>query len=206
MDLAARRRLVEVARSRDLLIIEDEAYAYLVGDAPAPLACLAPERTVFVSSLSKCVATGLRFGFLAAAEPLIAPLENAIRATTWNTPGALTSIACAWIEDGTVERLQNEKRKDAVQRQAIARRALAGLQIMSHPASYLVWLRLSEDQRADRVVVELARRGVSVSTAESFATTAHVPHAIRVALGSVTKEALKTSLSVVRTVVGEDCS
>jgi DNA-binding transcriptional MocR family regulator len=206
MNAAARRRLVAIARAHDLLIIEDAAYAYLAADAPAPLASLAPERTVYVSSLSKSVATGLRFGFVAATESLIAPIERAIRATAWNTAGALTSIACTWIEDGTVARLENEKRKDAAQRQIIARRELAGQRMVSHPASYLVWLQLGEDQRADRAVMRLAQRGISVSTAEPFATTTHVPHAIRIALGSVTKEALKSALSIVREVVVDDSS
>jgi DNA-binding transcriptional MocR family regulator len=206
MSAAARRRLVAVARAHDLLIVEDEAYAYLIADAPAPVASIAPERTVFVSSLSKNVATGLRFGFLAAAEPLIAPIERAIRATVWNTAGALTAIACGWIEDGTVARLEAEKRKDAAQRQSIARRALDGLRIISHPHSYLVWLVLAEDQRADRVVAQLAQRGISVAPAESFATTVHVPHAIRIALGSVAMQSLKAPLSVVSDVVRPDSS
>jgi DNA-binding transcriptional MocR family regulator len=206
MSDAARRRLVAIARAHDLLIVEDEAYAYLIGDAPAPVASLAPERTIFVSSLSKNVATGLRFGFLAAAEPLIAPIERAIRATVWNTAGALTAVACGWIEDGTVARLEAQKRKDAAQRQSIARRALAGLRIITHPHSYLVWLALADDQRADRVVARLAHRGISLAPAESFATTTHVPQAVRIALGSVGMPSLKAALSVVSDVVRADSS
>ena len=206
MPAAARRRLATIARAHDLLLIEDEAYAYLIADAPAPVASIAPERTVFVSSLSKNVATGLRFGFLSAAEPLMAPIERAIRATVWNTAGALTAIACGWIEDGTVARLEAEKRKDAAQRQVIAQRALEGLRIITHPYSYLVWLVLADDQRADRVVTQLAQRGISVAPAESFATTTHVPHAIRIALGSVGMPSLRAALSVVSDVVRADSS
>jgi DNA-binding transcriptional MocR family regulator len=206
MSVAARRRLVAIARVHDFLIIEDEAYAYLIADAPAPIASVAPERTVYVSSLSKNVATGLRFGFLATAEPLIAPIERAIRATVWNTAGALTAIACGWIEDGTVARLEAEKRKDAAQRQIIARRALEGLRTITHPHSYLVWLVLADDQRADRVVAQLAQRGIALAPAEPFATTTHVPHAIRIALGSVGMPSLKAALSVVSDVVRADSS
>ncbi len=206
MSVSARRRLVAIARAHDLFIVEDEAYAYLIDDAPGPIASLAPERTIFVSSLSKNVATGLRFGFLAAAAPLIASIERAIRATVWNAAGALTAIACGWIEDGTVARLEAEKRRDAAQRQIIARRTFEGLHIISHPHSYLIWLALADDQRADRVVAQLVRRGISVASAESFATTTHVPHAIRIALGSVGTPSLKAALSVVSDVVRADSS
>lgn len=42
---------------------------------------------------------------------------------------------------------------------------------------------------------------VSVSTAEPFAITAHIPHAIRLALGSVDMIALREALLKVRRVV-----
>jgi len=190
----------------DLLLIEDAPYAYLAPEAPPPLAALAPERTVYVSSLSKNLATGLRFGFIAAAAAHIPALERAVRATAWNTAGVITSIACGWIEDGTVARLEAEKRVDARRRQALAGRVLAGLPLVRHPASYFLWLPLGEDQRAERVAAFLARQGVAVSTAEAFATTAHVPQALRLALGSATMEALRQALGLVREAVAADAS
>lgn len=206
MPARARGRLAMIARQHDLLVIEDAPYAYLAGDALVPIAALAPERTVYVSSLSKNVATGLRFGFVAAAPALIAPLERAIRATSWNTAGVLTAIACAWIEDGTVARLEAQKRADTAQRQALVTSALRGLAMVRHPHSYFVWLPLGDDQRADRIAATLLRRGVTVSTAEAFATTTHVPQALRVALGSVALEDLPHALALVRQAVEQDSS
>ncbi len=146
-----------IARRHGLLIIEDAAYAFLAEDAPAPLAALAPESTVYVSGLSKSVATGLRVGFVAAPSDRVPALERAIRATTWNTPGVMTAIACGWIDDGTVTRLEAQKRQDATARQAIAAEVLAGLRSVRHPASYFVWLPLAEERRADQLAVALMR-------------------------------------------------
>ncbi|MEZ2297836.1 PLP-dependent aminotransferase family protein [Variovorax sp. RCC_210] len=205
MSESRRRRLVAIARRHGLLIIEDAAYAFLADDPskgpPPPLAALAPETTVYVSGLSKSVATGLRVGFVVAPDAWVPKLERAIRATTWCTPGVTTAIACLWLEDGTVERLEAQKRHDAMQRQAIATHALAGLRCVRHPASYFVWLPLPEETRADLVTAALVREGVSVATAEPFATSAHVPHALRLALGSVGLENLRSALETVRRVV-----
>lgn len=66
MDDAARRQLVAIARRHRLLLIEDASYAYLADRPLAPLAAAAPDITVYVSGLSKNVATGLRVGFVAA--------------------------------------------------------------------------------------------------------------------------------------------
>jgi DNA-binding transcriptional MocR family regulator len=202
MSERARHQLVSIAKANDLLIIEDEAYAFLAENAPAPLAVLAPERTIYVSGLSKSVATGLRVGFVAAPAAYLARIERAIRATTWNTPGVMSAIACAWIEDGTVTRLEREKRRDATRRQLIAVELLAGLPLVRHPSSYFIWLPLAADVRADQVVAALARERVSVSSAEPFAVTTNVPHAIRVALGSVDLATLKDALGAVKRVIG----
>ncbi|WP_122845103.1 aminotransferase class I/II-fold pyridoxal phosphate-dependent enzyme, partial [Pseudomonas viridiflava] len=91
MSLEVREQLVVLARKHDLLIVEDAAYAFLADNPPVPLAQLAPERTVYVSGLSKSVATGLRVGFVAAPLDKVSAMERTIRATTWNTPGELTA-------------------------------------------------------------------------------------------------------------------
>lgn len=201
LDLATREQLVAIAREHDLLIIEDAAYAFLADNPPPPLAALAPERTVYICGFSKSVATGLRVGFVAAPSPWVPALERCIRATTWNTPSVMTAIACRWLEDGTVAKLEAQKRDDARQRQTIARQALAGLPLLAHPASYFVWLPLGDEVRADQVAMALLQQGVSVSTAEPFCTAAQVPHALRLALGSLALDVLPQALQTVRQVI-----
>jgi DNA-binding transcriptional MocR family regulator len=201
-----RTRLVQIARRHGQLIVEDASYAYLVDDPPTPVAMLAPDITIYVSGLSKSVATGLRIGYLAAPAPLVPALERAIRATAWNTPALTVAIACRWLDDGTVDHLEAGKRDDARARQAIARDTLTGLPQVSHPASYFTWLPLPEDARADRVAATLARQHISVSTAEPFATTSHTPQALRLALGSPDLDSLSATLRTVAHVVSLDAA
>ena len=201
MDLAWRERLVSIAREQGLLLIEDGAYAFLAEDPPVPLRALAPELTVYVSGFFKNIATGLRVGYVVAPLQWVAAIERAIRATTWNTPGVMTALVCGWVEDGTVARLEAEKRRDAIARQRLARTALTGLTLVSHPASYFLWLPLPEDIRADQVAVTLLAENIAVSTAEPFAISSPAPHAIRLALGSLKPDALKEALHKVRQVI-----
>ena len=199
--VSRRRGLVALARRHGLLLIEDAAYAFLAPGAPPPLAALAPECTVHVSGFSKSVATGLRVGFVAAPAAWVPRLERAIRATTWNTPGVMTALVLGWLADGTVDRLEAHKRRDAQARQRIAARALQGLPVQAHPASYFLWLPLPEDVRADRVAAALLHAGVAVSTAEPFALRPPGPQALRLALGSVPLPALGEALARVRRAV-----
>jgi DNA-binding transcriptional MocR family regulator len=138
----------------------------------------------------------------AAPPPEAIPrLERALRACSWSTPGLTSALACAWLEDGTVARLESRKRADAAERQQLAAEVLGPLRRQGHPSSYFVWLPLGEEVRADQVAMDLLRQGVSVSTAEPYATGAVVPHAIRLALGSVEIPQLRRALGRVREVI-----
>ncbi|MCE6999046.1 PLP-dependent aminotransferase family protein [Saccharothrix sp. S26] len=182
LDRATRERLVGLAREHDLLIVEDGTYAFLDPAAPSPVHALAPERTCYVSSLSKNLAGGLRFGFAVVPDGLVPAFTTSLRSSTWGVAGLVSALATRWLADGTVARLEQRLRADARARQAIARTALAGLDTAAHPASCFTWLRLAPHLRADRVAAALARVGVLVSTGDAFATDRHPPQALRLAL------------------------
>lgn len=54
------------------------------------------------------------------------------------------------------------------------------------------------------VAAALARRHISVATAEPFTTSMHTPQAIRLALGSTDLDSLRSTLRTVRRVAVED--
>ena len=193
-----RVELAEIAREHDLLIIEDTPYAYLSLKPPRPIAFFAPERTIYITGYSKNVATGLRVGAVVCPDSYREALERAVRATTWNTPSVMTKLVCNWIQDGTVARLEELKRRDAGKRQTILRDSLGDIPCISHPASYFAWIPLPEEARADRIVKELMNINISVSTAEPFSASQSVTQAIRIALGSVSIDELRIALSKVR--------
>lgn len=201
MDKTRRVRLAALAERYGLALIEDAAYAWLEAAPPKPLRYYAPEHTVYVSGFSKNVATGLRVGMVVAPEKQRARIERAIRATTWNTPAVLTSLVCGWLRDGTVLRLEALKREDAHKRQRLAREVFGKMAWQAHPNAYFGWIALQEEMRAERVVSELLKKRISVSTAEPFCTSPFVPHAIRLALGSVSMANLETGLKTVRATI-----
>ncbi len=182
LDPERRDRLVALARSHDCLIVEDGTHAFLEASPPPALQTLAPERTCYVAGLSKNVAPGLRFGFAVLPGRHVDRVTTSLRAAAWGTPGLITALATGWLSDGTVARLEKDRRKDAAARQDIARAALAGLDVTAHPTSYVVWLGLEPHQRPDHVAALLAEEGILVSTADAFATGPHRPHALRLAL------------------------
>jgi len=193
-----RRRLVDIAQRHDCLLIEDASYAWLVQDAPPALVTLAPARTIHVSSLSKSLASGLRFGFVVVPPACAGRVKAAIRASCWSLPSVTTAMATRWMADGTVARQEAAMGHDAQARQRIAAEVLAGLDRVAHPSSLFVWLRLPEALRMDRIATALADRGIAVSRAEAYATTRHVPHALRLGLSSMPLAQLRPVLARLR--------
>jgi DNA-binding transcriptional MocR family regulator len=78
---------------------------------------------------------------------------------------------------------------------------LDGFDVIGHPSSYFLWLPLPEEARTDQVAAALMRETSAVSTAEAFATSRNPPHAIRLALGSVSLDVLTASLDTVKRVI-----
>ncbi|SAI73637.1 GntR family transcriptional regulator [Bordetella ansorpii] len=198
LDGSRRQRLVDIARRHDCFLIEDAAYAFLAAKAPPALAAMAPERTLYVSSLSKSLATGLRFGFIAVPEACAMKVKAHIRASHWSLPSVVTAMATRWIEDGTVARLEAAHRRDARRRQAIARDVFGGMEMAANPAALFVWLTLPAELRMDRIAAALAARNIAVSKAEAYAATRHAPHALRLGLSSVPLAELQPVLQQVR--------
>lgn len=198
LDRDQRARLVAIARARDCVIVEDGTYAFLEAAPPPPLRALAPERTCYVAGLSKNVATGLRFGFAVVPDRHVQSVTRSLRVAAWGAPGVITALATGWIADGTVTRLEQARRQDALARQDIARAALAGLDVTAHPASYLIWLRLEPHQRPDHVASALAQEGILISTADAFATGSYRPRALRLALGTLPLDELEPALHRIR--------
>lgn len=197
MDETTRRQLSDVARRHDLMIIEDAAYAFLDRDAPPSFLTLAPERTVHVGGFSKSLATGLRLGYVIASDRHRDGLIEAIRATTWNAPALISSLVTGWIEDGTLGRSEAVRRRDGCERQKMCRDAFGDLPILSHPNAGFAWVPLAQGARAAPIVTGLKQQGLSVSGADSFATTIATPQALRLAFGGVPKAELGPILSTV---------
>lgn len=73
MTLQERRELVELARSRDFIIVEDSPYRELrySGEQVPTIYSLAPERTLHLGSFSKVFAPGFRLGWIIGPQELL---------------------------------------------------------------------------------------------------------------------------------------
>jgi DNA-binding transcriptional MocR family regulator len=186
MPEARRHELVALARQRDMTLIEDSVYEFLLPDPPPALASLAPERTCHIVSCGKAFVQGLRIGYLIAPEPLVPRLQAEAAATGMVAAPSLADLATRWITDGTAGARVEAKRREAQRRQEIASAILGASRVVSHPCSSHLWLELPAPWRVEPFIEEARRRGVAVNPASAFALEpAAAPAAVRVCLGPV---------------------
>lgn len=205
MGEARRHAIVRVARARNLMIVEDDVYGFLVPDAPPPFAALAPERTWHVNGLSKSLFAGLRIGFLIAPAAAVDRVATAIRATQCMASPLTAALGAELIGNGELAALAERRRQEAAWRMTLARQRLAGYELMAPPVAFHAWLSLPEPWRASDFVELLARRGVRVWPAETFAIgRAPASHGVRLCVcGVADRGTLATALDRVSALLAD---
>jgi DNA-binding transcriptional MocR family regulator len=187
MSLDRRQAIVATARRLDLLLVEDDLYAaYATELGRPPLAALAPERTFYVSGLSKSVAVGLRVGYCIPPEggEWFDRCLGALRAVAFGPPSLGALVGAQWIEDGSARAILDDHRGE------LARRTYAALDILGaaverplNAAATHLWLPLGELE-AERVAARALRDRVQVTGPTVLIAPDSRASGLRICMGS----------------------
>ncbi len=182
-----RTELLRVAQKYALPVIEDDPYWLLAERAPDTMFSLAARTAsspvYYVSTLSKCIAPGLRTAYLAvpSGEPL-SPVLDALRSLALMPTAWMTEMASAWIESGAAIQWLAQVKEELRHRQALAASVLPG-DIQADPNGLHLWLRLPREIDLYRLTQTALQQGLSVTDSASFSTGSFNPMALRVSLG-----------------------
>lgn len=178
-----RQQLIDIARAYGVTIIEDDVYGLLDPDGPRPIAAMAPDCTVYVNSLSKSVAPGLKVGIILAPAPLLSRIDAALFATSCSPDGMMSAIASHLIRAGAASDCAAAIRQEVMERQRLALTMLPADLVATAPSSPHLWLKLPPPWRREAFTTEACRRGVAITGADVF-TVGQMPsrQAVRVSL------------------------
>ena len=178
---ARREAIVEIARKHQVLIVEDDAYGFLVEPRAIPYCELAPELTVYLTSLSKCISPALRVGFMVVPPRLHRSMRAATRATTSTVSPILLEITRHLIDSGSGREAIAFQSAVARKRQELAASILGHGEPVK--TSFHFWLRLPPDIRNAAFVADALARGVSVTPGDAFTVSPdQEPGGVRICL------------------------
>ena len=158
LSLQSAHRVLQLAQTHDLRIVEDDTYAHL---APAHLPRMAAldalERTIYISGFSKILVPNWRVGFLAAPLALVERLVDTKLLSTLTTPG-ITEVALAHcLEHGLLRRhTERVMAKLAAARERTVKLAEAhGCRFASPPRGLFGWVDVGVDtERLAQVLLD----------------------------------------------------
>jgi 2-aminoadipate transaminase len=201
-----RRRLVEVARGHELLVVEDDPYGLVrfEGEAPPTIFELAGgEGVVYGSSFSKTIAPGARVGYLV----LPAELATAVTASamaTYITPSLVgEATVFEFLRRGllepNLERVREglRARRDAML--AALERDLGSSARWSRPeGGYFLWLELAGGIDARQLLERAEVAGVTFVPGPDFGGP---PNSLRLAFSFVDADAVAEGIARLASVV-----
>ena len=148
-----RRRIVEIARNHELLVIEDDPYGLVRFEGtqlPTLFELEGGKNVVYASSFSKTIAPGVRVGYYVMPAPLAAQIE-ALAVSTYISPPFMTQATVfEFLRRGNfesnVERVNGllRVRRDAML-EALDRHAPEGATWTRPEGGYFIWMDLDHD-------------------------------------------------------------
>jgi DNA-binding transcriptional MocR family regulator len=190
-----RRRLVEIAREHELLVVEDDPYGLVrfEGEAPPTVFELAGrEEVVYGSSFSKTIAPGARVGYLVLPVNLAAAVTASAMAT-YITPSLVGEAAVfeflrRGLLEPNLERVREELRARRDAMLAALERELGDAARWSRPeGGYFIWLELGEGVDARELLGRAEAAGVTFVPGSDFGGP---PNSLRLAFSFVDVDAV----------------
>ncbi len=185
MPASRRKALASTAKRCHVRMVEDDPYWLLADAPPPPIATLAPQQVIYISTLSKCLTPGLRVAFVLIRDPHERErFLAALRSFALMVAPLTAALATQWVLDGSADELMAGVRKEARVRHRMARDILAGRYSGAGDGLH-VWLELPGYWSCAQLALAADREGIAVTPAQAFATGSESVNAIRISLGSI---------------------
>jgi 2-aminoadipate transaminase len=207
---ARRRRVVDLAREHDLLVLEDDPYGLVrfEGKAPPTLFELdGGERVIYSSSFSKTIAPGLRVGYFVLPSILERELE-ALAVSTYITPALLgQATVFEFLRRGELEpnleriRPLLKARRDSML-EALDHE-LADARWSRPEGGYFIWLELADDADANAMLARVDPPGVTFVPGSDFGGA---PNTARLAFSFVSPDEIAEGVRRLAALVAEPVS
>lgn len=203
--LDKRRRLLEWAERRDVLIVEDDPYRELYFEDSASEADVRPikaddtkSRVIYLSSFSKTLAPGFRVAWIAAPPEIASKLEMAKQAEDLLTGSLDQRMIFEACKRGVLERqLPVLRRHYAHKRdvmQAALQRELRDAAWPKPKGGFFLWVTLPRQINAAEMIHRAIEQGVIYVTGDAFFVNGEGQNMLRLSFSAPTPERIEAGV------------
>lgn len=152
MPLERRQALLELCQSERIPVVEDDIYRELWLDEPPPPPLKAMDRfgnVIYLGSVSKSLAPGLRIGWVIGSEAVIERLADIKMQTDYGSSSLSQWALTEWLESGLYDRHSEHIRQELRRRRQVALSTLdryfKDLALWDKPiGGFYIWLRFKQ--------------------------------------------------------------
>ncbi|WP_160723685.1 aminotransferase-like domain-containing protein [Bacillus sp. USDA818B3_A] len=200
MSVETRKKIADIAKKYNQFVIEDASY-HLLGKKPlTALASFAPEQVIYIASLSKSLAPGLRLAYIAVPSQYKEAISKALYNLNITVSPLLAELTARTIVSNQFEALIESHQEQTIRRNQIVNRYLGDYTCLGDETGIFRWLLLPGEISGAEFETKAASQGVQVYAAERFVVGNSSPErAIRVSVcAPKTLEELEQGLMILK--------
>jgi len=201
LSLERRHRLIELAAEYEIPVVEDNCYGdvHFDGDKPPALYAMSDDaHHIYLCSLSKIFAPGVRLGYVLARRPYFEQIVG--RRFDAGSNSFAAAVMAKFYEENIWAHCEAANVALKRKRDLLVSRLKDVLEdecVWSHPTGGLfLWLRLPEDTDLDRLRAEATDKGFNYAEGRDFHVTGERVPYIRLAFGHVPDDAIVEGIPV----------
>ncbi|MFJ6266294.1 PLP-dependent aminotransferase family protein [Lysinibacillus xylanilyticus] len=204
MSMEARKMIAEVARQKDLIVIEDAIYSFLKEKPLAPISSYAPEKVIYIASVSKTISPGLRLSYIVTPPVLRKKIMETLYNINISVSLMMVELTARMIHDGVAQTILEKHRLYAKQQNALVNQYLGDYNILGEEECIFRWLILPEKFTSVQFELLASKAGVQVYAAERFAVGNAKPvNAVRLAI-TAPENQLEQALIILKDLLESD--
>lgn len=200
MSIENRKMIAAVAKNYNQFIIEDATY-HLHKEKPIPaIASFAPEQVIYIASLSKSLAPGLRLAYVAVSSKYKEQISKALYNLNVSVSPLLAELAARTIVSNQFEVLIEKHRAQTMRRNQVVNKYLGEYTCLGDETGIFRWLLLPGEVTGAEFEKLAAHHGVQVYAAERFVVGNSCPErAVRIAVcAPETQKELEQGLKILK--------
>lgn len=172
-----RQKIARIIKQYNALLIEDDPYSALryAGEALPPIKTLAPDHVIYISTLSKVFAPGLRIGFYAAPKFLrqwlvLVKQGVDLHTSTFNQALAAEYLAGNYLDRQLPKIIDLYRPRQQAMRDALARHLPRGFTISPSDGGMFLWVTGPAGMQALDLYKKAVEKGVAFVPGQFFYT------------------------------------